>query len=473
MTNMPINNIIPPSGTPYTIQFKINNLKPLPISSLEFHKDINSPINGGNITTPLDMQLYKKIKVNQTFTLSWNWKTPTNQKSVRIMTGYLSSIHLGKNSIEIEFTDKGSRLRKQNKLKYTKKPRLHIIHNIIQKTGLKPQIDKNSGAGDIIDYDGGSDDIKGKSYEDMLKELIEGSTTDLATLIQDNTCKIVNLQKIAKNKGVPIHDRTNVLKDSVTIDEIASESSNHITLYYKDNTHKSYITNADKASITRYGKIRDSIEKTEIKTASQARAYTNKLLRKNSRENGFQINLSIIASPYYNILTPCTVKLEKYNINRNLVISCLNFKLTAGKTPTMDLTLNDYTPPLILNIEKHDRPTVAKQKQNTGNVKYQGNLASLASSLGDPAAIRRWIDSNIKYQFYYNKRKSPNGVLKDKRGNCMDQTDLAVAMMKHIGYNAWRVCGIHCKQYSHCNGKVKIKGRIITFDTTCSSLNKL
>lgn len=359
---MPINNIIPPSGTPYTIQFKTNSLKTIPITQLEFHKDINTPINGGKITTPLDMQLYQKIHINQKFELSWNWKTTQNKKLVQIMTGYLSSIHLGKNEIEIEFVDKGSLLRKHNKLKYKKNHRLNIIYDIIKKAGLKPNIDWNKGHGDVIDYDGGSDDIKGKSYEDMLKELIEGSTQDITALIENNTCKIVNLQKIAKNKTIPIHDQSNVLKDSVTIDEISSESINHITLYYKDNSHKSYVKNGNKVHIERYGKRTDILEKTDIKTYNQARAYTNKLLQKNNRENGFQINLSIIASPYFNLLTPCHVKLEKYHINRNLVISCLNFKLTAGKTPIMDITLNDYTPALILNIETHDRPTQKHDK---------------------------------------------------------------------------------------------------------------
>jgi hypothetical protein len=366
------NSIIPPSGTSYIIQFKIEDLKPFPIIDLEFYKDINSPISGGKLSTPLDMQLYKKIHVNQKFELSWNWKTTSNNKKpIQIMTGYLSSIQIGKNSIEIEFVDKGSLLRKHNKLKYTQKPRSHIIKDIIRHSGLKPYIDNEVGTGDVIDYNGGTDDIAGKTYEDMLKELIKESTQDLAIIIKNNTCQIINLNKKPRNNSLPIKDQLNVIKDSSTIDEIASESSNHITLYYKDNTHRSYVTNGNKISIEQYGKIRDNIEKPKIKTASHARAYTDKLLQKNNRENGFQINLSIIASPYFNILTPCTVKLKKYDINRNLMISRLNFKLTTGKTPIMDITLNDYTPALIINIEKHDRPTALKhdKKKVVQNIK--------------------------------------------------------------------------------------------------------
>lgn len=338
---MNIDDVIPPSGTAYNIQFQVENVKTFPINSLKFHKDISRPINGGEATTPLDMDLYNQLRVNQAFKLYFRWEREDTPKL--LMSGYLSYITLTKDNIEIEFTDNGSKLTKTGKLRYSQRPRLRIIDDVLDRSGLKRNIDWSKGEGDIIDFNGGSEDINGKPYGDMLQELVEGSMQDLVTVIEYDTCKIVNTANIQSIEVIPIFEGVNIVKDSVSISEMSSDLNNHITLYYKDDTHQNYVIRMVKGSVNRFGERRGFVEKNEIQNPDHARDYADKLLKKNNRENGFQLNLTVIASTYYNLLTSCHVQLPKYGIDRMLRVSCLNFEASANKTPVMDLTLNDYS----------------------------------------------------------------------------------------------------------------------------------
>ena len=253
-----------------------------------------------------------------------------------------------------------------------------------------------------------------------------------------------------------------MLKDSVNIADPNSTMVNTIDVYYKTDSGVKHVTQKNMDAVKKYGEKKEVVDKFNLKTAKEAISHANKILHKSQRENGLQIELSIIAHPKFNIMEWCKINLHRYHIkNLKLMITRLNFKFQAGKAPTMDICLHDYHP---LNLESSSVHSDHLDHSNPG---------SLGRSLGTPQAIRQWIDNNIRYQFYYNKRRSPDQVLRDKRANCFDQADLAVEMMKGAGYPAYRVCGIKCGRYGHCNGKVNVNGRIITFDTTCSSLNRL
>ncbi len=101
------------------------------------------------------------------------------------------------------------------------------------------------------------------------------------------------------------------------------------------------------------------------------------------------------------------------------------------------------------------------------------DVAKLGKALGNPAAIRKWIDANIKYEFYYNHKYSAAEMLKKKKGNCMDQATLFIEMCKAAGYSAKMKCGLRCNLIRHCNALVSVGGVWKTADTTCSKLNKV
>lgn len=100
-------------------------------------------------------------------------------------------------------------------------------------------------------------------------------------------------------------------------------------------------------------------------------------------------------------------------------------------------------------------------------------VANKAKELKTPKACRIWIDANIEYDYYYNYRHLPEKVMKRKAANCMDQARLFCQMMKVQGYSCSVVCGKSCNGIAHCNAEVKINGRKIVVDTTCSKLNRL
>jgi hypothetical protein len=305
--------------------------------------------------------------------------------------------------------------------------------------------------------------IDGKSYSDMLQEMIDTSPIDLQLRIHLDNCYVTRIDNTPSNATLFVDDTKNVIKDSVNIQDPNSEMINRVTVYYKPKTSVANITRSNTDAINKYGVKTANVDKFNIWKQSDAIAQANKILHQSQRKNGIQIEVAAIAHPKFSILEWCEINLQRYHIkNLILLISRINFKFQAGKAPIMDICLNDFSK---FNIDARGVQTAIDS--NTSDA------STLGRSLGTPQAIRQWIVNNIKYQFYYNKRRNPSQVLRDKRANCYDQADLAVEMMKGAGYTAYRVCGIKCGRYGHCNGKVNVDGQIITFDTTCKKLNKL
>ena len=108
-----------------------------------------------------------------------------------------------------------------------------------------------------------------------------------------------------------------------------------------------------------------------------------------------RIELTAIAHPKFHVMEWCKINLKRYHIkNLILLITKINFKFQAGKAPTMDICLNDFTK---FNIDKSETPLVTNVNTN--------DARSLGKALGTPQAIRQWIDNNIKYQFYMIKEE--------------------------------------------------------------------
>lgn len=511
---MPItqkDTITPPSGTTHQLIFHLNPPNgPYKFKVLEinYYKDLNDYMGGGQLTLFLDHEIYKKFKINTLFELKWAW---TGTQPVKIMNGYISNLKRNGSKLEIEFKDKGALLEKKNYLKYKNVRRSQIISDIIRKAGLKPVLNwAGTAADDITSYpddvaeekpkekkkkakkekkknkkenkkkppkvkqpkithtniqrDNTTEHADGKSYSTMLKEVIDSSNIDLLVKVHLDTVHVTQINTAPSNSPIYIDDQLNVLKNSVSITDPNSEMINTITVYYKTESSVNHVTQKNMDAVKKYGEKKEIIDKFNLKSGKEAISHANKILHQSNRENGLQIELSIIAHPLFNIGEWCPINLHKYHMtNIKLMITRLNFKLSSDKSPVIDICLNDYHP-----IHLHSSAI----QSDPIKLNYT-NPRSLGKSLGTPQAIRQWIDNNIKYQFYYDKRRSPTKVLKDKRANCYDQADLAVEMMKGAGYHAYRVCGIKCGRYGHCNGKVKVNGKIITFDTTCSRLNRL
>ena len=70
----------------------------------------------------------------------------------------------------------------------------------------------------------------------------------------------------------------------------------------------------------------------------------------------------------------------------------------------------------------------------------------LTNKIDKAKAIFNYVKNNIVYSYYYNSKLGATGTLKAKRGNCVDQAHLLIAMYRAAGFKARYVHGV-CKFY--------------------------
>ena len=149
--------IIPPSGASHQITFHLNppnGPNNFIVIELNYYQDLDDYVSGGQLTLPLDHNIYQKFKINALFELKWTWK---GARAVKIMNGYITNLKRSGSKLEITFKDKGSLLEKKNYLKYKNVRRSHIVSDIIRKAGLNPVLNwAGTAADDITSY---SDDL--------------------------------------------------------------------------------------------------------------------------------------------------------------------------------------------------------------------------------------------------------------------------------------------------------------------------
>jgi hypothetical protein len=108
-----------------------------------------------------------------------------------------------------------------------------------------------------------------------------------------------------------------------------------------------------------------------------------------------------------------------------------------------------------------------------GNVTTPKGVTLFGTTFTTPKQVHNWINAHIKYQFYYDHKYSVSHVVSRGAGNCVDQALLFIYIVEKLGYTARLACGKVCNGYGHCNAEIRINGRWIVEDSTCSKLNRL
>lgn len=119
---------------------------------------------------------------------------------------------------------------------------------------------------------------------------------------------------------------------------------------------------------------------------------------------------------------------------------------------------------------KKSRGTL-KKASSTGSCKVDGvasTIVAKAQELGTAKKIFNWVNTNIKYKFYEHDKKTDLQTFNSKVGNCYDQAQLLVAMLKCIGVSAKVSNSTICGKYRHRNVIASVNGRTIVMDPTCS-----
>jgi Transglutaminase-like superfamily len=334
-----------------------------------------------------------------------------------------------------------------------------------------------------------------KSYWDMLTDLCDPLKVDLQFFVWIDTCFVQAIPS-EENAVLQIDDYYNVVKDSVTItsaikpDEGTStpndtpvtpatqpksgefvtdttqtptQTVNLVVVNYGKGALPKHVSAVDADSVQMFGEQMMKYDKLNF-NQEQAQAYANKMLNKLNRENGFSIDLTVTGHPEWFIGRWAKTKLERYNYQDTLYIQIVKFNLQSGvETPKYDLKLVDYFP--IINAAGSPGKGATATNGNWQNVPNSGSAVTIAKQLGTPSNIWHWIKANVKYQFYYNHRRDPDQVIRDRLGNCYDQADLSAVMYNAIGLKASRECGHNCSGYAHCVCIVYINGKRYISDT--------
>lgn len=109
---------------------------------------------------------------------------------------------------------------------------------------------------------------------------------------------------------------------------------------------------------------------------------------------------------------------------------------------------------------------ISTSNSGSSSVSTEGGSITI-SGLKTPKDVRKWVDTHIKYKYYFDGHYSNAQVLKQKWGNCVDQSQLCVALCKGIGYQAKVVRGQQCGGVGHMNWKVYVNGKWKRGDTVC------
>lgn len=262
--------------------------------------------------------------------------------------------------------------------------------------------------------------------------------------------------------------------------QLSNDSSNIITAVNAYGNNDKFLAQIkDTSLIATYGLIEEIVSDTSFKTKAQARAKARELFNtQNKIEFSGSLNTPLLqemrSGTWIIIIPP---EWSKYEVKAYYV---QNVRTTINENTEehqIDLLNGQPSPPSewIYTAPGKTEGTV------TGSITVPSSVSSAISDpvalkarqLGSPRAIRRWIDANIEYLFYYDFKYTPLQVLQYRKGNCYDQSLLFVQMCQAIGYQAYRRCGQVCNGYTHCDAMVYLDGRWIQVDVTCASRNQL
>ncbi len=78
----------------------------------------------------------------------------------------------------------------------------------------------------------------------------------------------------------------------------------------------------------------------------------------------------------------------------------------------------------------------SRAQSNNAQIRSLANSLKGSTALQTAKNIFNWTLNNVRYQSYYNSQKGALGVLSSKRGNCCDQANLNVALLRAAGIPA-------------------------------------
>ena len=93
-----------------------------------------------------------------------------------------------------------------------------------------------------IQRDNTEEHVDGKSYGDMLREVLDSSNMELIVKVYLDNVYVTQINSASSNSPLFVDDTQNVLKDSVSIIDPNSTMVNTIDVYYKTDSGVKHVT---------------------------------------------------------------------------------------------------------------------------------------------------------------------------------------------------------------------------------------
>lgn len=234
-----------------------------------------------------------------------------------------------------------------------------------------------------------------------------------------------------------------------------------VTVYGKDD--KFYYKGQNSKMIHKYGNIQEILRDGDIKTLKKAKSVAAKeYSEKGTPKLDMTLELPVIM---------------RINEGEWIVFkapSWVNQPVKSYFVESVKTKIDDENMEQELSLlEAKPEPPSDWTYKSTSTSSSSGTSTSTTiagitvSGLKTPRDVRKWVDSHIRYKYYFNGRYSNAQVLKQRWGNCVDQSELCVALCKGIGFKAKVVRGAKCGGVGHMNWKVYWAGRWRRGDTVC------
>ena len=210
--------------------------------------------------------------------------------------------------------------------------------------GRNPQ----EGANNLIKLMGGEVDSSnnsnkestGSSIKEALKKAVSKWDGDVEIRLIDDTVHVRKIPDPSTAK-ITIDEFNNAFYDSITVTYINKDTTNKLTLKFKDYE----LTIQDDTLIKRFGEKKDKIEADkDVKTLKEAKAFLQREWNKIRRDDGRQVELKVQGNTKWRTGIWCRVYLPSYFIDDYMYISKISNDEDGSNNWNTSITLVDYPP---------------------------------------------------------------------------------------------------------------------------------
>lgn len=159
-----------------------------------------------------------------------------------------------------------------------------------------------------------------------------------------------------------------------------------------------------------------------------------------------------------------------YNQNNRLPNSVTIGRTVGAATTSATSASGGTKQPIPSDLQAYLKATGNCQVTNSQIQNLAQQITGGSNDINAATRLFNWVRDNVSYSFYYNTQRGAVKTMNDRKGNCVDQAHLLVALSRAAGIPARYVHGT-CKftsgnTYGHVWAEVWVNGKWYTVDPT-------